>query len=97
MGQDVASYRKGHYVTSRSATGPKLEEVYIYCGDMNNYYLNNAVYLMENFLRKTNNPNYVSRLRCNTIHVPKILKRISDSATKGTRQQPLEILRNHKN
>ena len=31
--------------------GPKLAgKIHIYCGDMDNYYLNNAVYLMEEFL-----------------------------------------------
>ena len=87
--------------------GPKLEgKIHIYCGDMDNYYLNNAVYLMEDFLKKTqnpfykgevdygdraehcwngdqNNPNYISRLRYNTMYLPKILKRISESAPKG--------------
>ena len=87
--------------------GPKLEgKIHIYCGDMDNYYLNNAVYLMEDFLKKTQNPfykgevdygdraehcwngdqtnpNYVSRLRYNTMYLPKILKRISESAPKG--------------
>ena len=70
---------------------------------MDNYYLNNAVYLMEDFLKKTrnpfykvevdygrraehcwngnhNNPNYVPLLRFNTMGVPKILKRIGESA-----------------
>lgn len=87
--------------------GPKLKgKIRIYCGDMDNYYLNNAVYLMEDFLKKTNspfyagevdygdraehcwngdhaNPNYVSRLRYNTQYLPKILKRIEESAPKG--------------
>jgi Putative esterase len=39
--------------------GPKLEgKIHIYCGDMDNYYLNNAVYLVEEFLRSTSNPFY---------------------------------------
>ena len=87
--------------------GPKLEgKIHIYCGDMDNYYLNNAVYLTEDFLNKTNNPfykgevdygdraehcwngdqsnpNYISRLRYNTMYLPKILKRIQESAPKG--------------
>ena len=87
--------------------GPKLEgKIHIYCGDMDNYYLNNAVYLMEDFLKGTTNPfyngevdygdraehcwngdhenpNYVSRLRYNTMYIPKILKRIEASAPKG--------------
>ncbi len=39
--------------------GPKLEgKIHIYCGDMDNYYLNNAVYLVEEFLKGTTNPFY---------------------------------------
>ena len=39
--------------------GPKLAgKIHIYCGDMDNYYLNNAVYLMETFLESTKNPYY---------------------------------------
>jgi len=34
--------------------GPKLiGKIHIYCGDMDNYYLNNAVYLAEEFLEST--------------------------------------------
>jgi len=34
--------------------GPKLKgKIHIYCGDMDNYYLNNAVYLAEEFLEST--------------------------------------------
>jgi len=87
--------------------GPKLQgKLHIYCGDMDNYYLNNAVYQMEAFLKTTrnpfyngevdygdraehcwngdqNNPNQISRLRYNTMYLPKILKRIQESAPKG--------------
>jgi hypothetical protein len=87
--------------------GPKLAgKLFIYCGDMDNYYLNNAVYLMEEFLEKTKdphyggevdygdraehcwngdheNPNYISRLRYNTMYLPKILKRIEQTAPPG--------------
>jgi len=39
--------------------GPKLKgKIHIYCGDMDNYYLNNAVYLMEKFLESTKDPYY---------------------------------------
>lgn len=39
--------------------GPKLKgKIHIYCGDMDNYYLNNAVYLMEEFLENTKDPYY---------------------------------------
>ena len=86
--------------------GDKLKgKIHIYCGDMDNYYLNNAVYLMEDFLESTTdpyydgevdygdraehcwngdqeNPNYISRLRYNSMYVPKIMKRILESAPK---------------
>ncbi len=40
-----------------SKLGPKVAgKIHLYCGDMDNYYLNNAVYLMEDFLKKTTNP-----------------------------------------
>ncbi len=39
--------------------GPKLEgKIHIYVGDMDNFYLNNAVYLIEEFLEGTKNPYY---------------------------------------
>ena len=39
--------------------GKQLEgKINIYVGDMDNFYLNNAVYLMEDFLKKTTNPPY---------------------------------------
>jgi hypothetical protein len=39
--------------------GPKLKgKIHIYCGDMDNYYLNNAVYLTEDFLKNTKDPYY---------------------------------------
>ncbi len=109
----VAAYWKENYdlrhILERdwATLGPKLEgKIHIYCGDMDNYYLNNAVYQMEAFLKKTNtpfykgqvdygdraehcwngdheNPNYISRLRYNTMYLPKILKRISESAPAG--------------
>lgn len=109
----VAEYWKQNfdlrYILERDwkTLGPKLEgKIHIYCGDMDNYYLNNAVYLMEDFLKKTEspfykgevdygdraehcwngdheNPNYVARLRYNTMYLPRILKRIQDSAPKG--------------
>ena len=48
-----------------SATGRRLGKklagkLHIYVGDMDNYYLNNAVYLVEDFLKTTTNP-YVRR------------------------------------
>ncbi len=42
-----------------STLGPKLEgKLHFYCGDMDNYYLNNAVKLMEAFLENTTDPYY---------------------------------------
>lgn len=39
--------------------GPRLEgKLHIYVGDMDNYYLNNAVYLAEDFLESTTDPHY---------------------------------------
>ncbi|MDA0986754.1 MAG: alpha/beta hydrolase-fold protein [Bacteroidetes bacterium] len=109
----VAEYWKENYdlryILERDweKLGPKLKgKIHIYCGDMDNYYLNNAVYLTEDFLKNTKdpfydgevdygdraehcwngdheNPNYISRLRYNTMYVPKIIKRIEESAPKG--------------
>lgn len=110
---NIAEYWKENYdlryILQRdwAKLGPKLEgKIHIYCGDMDNYYLNNAVYLMEEFLKSTrnpfyggevdygdraehcwngdhNNPNYISRLRYNTMYLQKILKRIEKTAPKG--------------
>jgi hypothetical protein len=84
--------------------GPKLEgKLHIYVGDMDNYYLNNAVYLAEEFFESTEDPyysgevdygdraehcwngdqengNHLSRLRYNTMYLPKITERIRNSA-----------------
>ncbi|MEO0472846.1 MAG: alpha/beta hydrolase-fold protein [Bacteroidota bacterium] len=56
---EVATYWKENYdlvhIMQRDwkTLGPKLRgKVHIYCGDMDNYYLNNAVYLAEDFLEK---------------------------------------------
>ena len=39
--------------------GPSLTgKIHLYCGDMDNYYLNLAVYLLEDFLSKTTAPAY---------------------------------------
>jgi hypothetical protein len=110
----VANYWRDNYDLTHimqrdwGKIGPKLEgKINIYCGDMDNFYLNNAVYLAEDFLKtKTKNmqaggevtygdraehcwngdptqPNYISRLRYNTMYVPKILKLIEKNAPKG--------------
>lgn len=111
--RDVAEYWKENfdlrYILQRdwATLGPKLEgKLHIYTGDMDNYYLNNAVYLTEKFLESTTDPyyggevdygdraehcwngdhengNHISRLRYNTMYVPKILKRIEETAPEG--------------
>jgi len=62
---EVANYWKENYdikyILERDwdKIGKKLEgKINIYAGDMDNYYLNNAVYLMEQFLENTTNPYY---------------------------------------
>ena len=87
--------------------GPKLKgKINIYVGEMDNYYLNNAVYLMEDFLENTSKPYYegevdyepraehcwngdhtrpnaLSRLRYNQMFMPRIEKRILETAPEG--------------
>jgi hypothetical protein len=90
-----------------STLGPKLVgKIHIFAGDMDNYYLNNAVYLTEEFLESTTDPHYagvvdygdraehcwngdhengnhLSRLRYNTMYLPRILERIEATAPEG--------------
>jgi hypothetical protein len=61
----VAQYWRDHYdlryILERDwpRIGKQLEgKINIYVGDMDNYYLNNAVYLTEAFLKTTTNPPY---------------------------------------
>jgi hypothetical protein len=81
-------------------------KINIYVGEMDNYYLNNAVYLMEDFLENTSEPYYegeidyepraehcwngdhtrpnaLSRLRYNQMFMPRIEKRILETAPEG--------------
>ncbi|WP_262690181.1 hypothetical protein [Kordiimonas aestuarii] len=65
INHDVASYWQENYdlryILERdwATLGPKLAgKLHIYVGDMDNYYLNNAVYLTEDFLKNTSNPHY---------------------------------------
>nr|WP_206741991.1 alpha/beta hydrolase-fold protein [Hyphomonas beringensis] len=60
---EVAEYWRDNYdlryIMERDwqELGPKLQgKIHIYAGDMDNFYLNNAVYLMEDFLNKTDPP-----------------------------------------
>ena len=54
------NYDLGHILKRDWAKiGPKLEgKLHIYVGEADNYFLNNAVYLVEDFLKTTKNPNY---------------------------------------
>ncbi len=111
--KSVAEYWREHFdlmhILKRDwkTLGPKVTgKIHIYCGDMDNYYLNNAVYLMEGFLKNVKNPsanstvaygdrfehcwngdpnvpNYISRLRYNTMYIDKMLKRIQDNHPQG--------------
>ncbi len=113
INHEVAEYWKENfdlrYILERdwATLGPKLEgKLHIYVGDMDNWYLNNAVYLAEQFLENTTDPyyggevdygdraehcwngdhengNHLSRLRYNTMYLPKILKRLEATAPAG--------------
>ncbi len=55
------NYDLGHILKRdwSKGLGRKLQgKIAIYCGDMDNYYLNNAVYLVEEFLKSTSDPPY---------------------------------------
>lgn len=61
----VAEYWREHYdlghILRRDwpKIGAKLAgKIHLYCGDMDNYYLNDAVYLVEEFLKNTKDPHY---------------------------------------
>jgi enterochelin esterase-like enzyme len=64
--RDVANYMREHgydlsaYLQKNWPTlGPKLiGKLHLYCGDMDNYYLNTAVYKLEQFLESTKDPYY---------------------------------------
>ncbi|MCB0664455.1 MAG: hypothetical protein KDC80_01475, partial [Saprospiraceae bacterium] len=65
INQDVAMYWKENfdlaYILKRDwkKYGEKWKgKIHIYCGDMDNYYLNNAVYLTEAMLEETSDPYY---------------------------------------
>lgn len=65
INQEVAQYFKEHsdlryYLEKNwSWLGPKLVgKLHFYCGDMDNFYLNEAVYKLEEFLESTKNPYY---------------------------------------
>jgi hypothetical protein len=53
-------YDLRYYIeTNWPKIGPHLVgKLHLYCGDMDNYYLNLAVYMLEDFLKNTKNPFY---------------------------------------
>jgi hypothetical protein len=66
----IAAYWKEHYDLSDilqrnwSTLGPKLRgKLRIYVGSADNYMLNNAVYLIEDFLKSTTNPPYEGEVK----------------------------------
>ena len=109
----VAAYWKEHSDLSAilqrdwATLGPKLRgKLHIYTGSADTYFLNNAVYYLEEFLKSTTNPpyegeikygdraehcwngdpnlpNYLTRLRYNTMYLPKILDRMQKTAPPG--------------
>ncbi len=111
--KDVAEYWKENYDLSyilerdwKKIGNDLIGKLHIYCGDMDNYYLNNAVVLTEEFLESTKNPyyegevdygnlaehcwngdhenpNHISRLRYNTMYLPKIKERLRKTAPKN--------------
>jgi hypothetical protein len=113
INRDVAAHWKENYdmrhILERDweTLGPRLEgKLHVMVGDMDNFHLNNAVYLLEEFLESTtdpyyngmvdygdrqehcwngdhDNPNYISRLRYNSMYVPKILQRLLTTAPEG--------------
>jgi enterochelin esterase-like enzyme len=64
--RDVALYMRDHgydlryYIESKwKEIGPMLVgKLHFYCGDMDNFYLNSSLYMLEDFLKKTDNPAY---------------------------------------
>ena len=66
---EVAQYWREHYdlgyILRRdwAKLGPKLVgKIHIYVGEMDNYFLNNAVYLVEDFLKQTKDPYYAGEV-----------------------------------
>lgn len=65
INRDVALYWKEHYdllhilQKNWSSLGPKIiDKLHIYTGDMDTYYLDKAVVLMEEWMKTTTNPHY---------------------------------------
>jgi hypothetical protein len=69
INKDVAAYWKEHYdlrhiLESRWATlGPKLaHKINVYVGDADSYFLNMGVHLLDEFLKKADNPKWTGEI-----------------------------------
>jgi hypothetical protein len=67
---EVAAYWREHYdlrailEKNWSTLGPKLRgKLHLYCGSADTYFLNDAVYKMEDFLKSTTNPPYEGEVK----------------------------------
>ena len=87
----VAEYWREHYdlepILERdwATLGPKLEgKIHIYVGSDDTYFLNDAVYLMEDFLNSTKNPPYGGEVTYGAARRA-LLERRSDPAQRATR------------
>jgi len=59
-GFDLRDYMEKHW----HELGPKVRgQLFFLCGDMDQFYTNNALYLLEDFLAKTNDPPYEGSFR----------------------------------
>jgi hypothetical protein len=71
VNRDVARYWQEHDYDLRdylarnwARVGPDLAgKIFLFCGDMDNYYLNLAVYLLEDYLKGTKDPPYGGSFR----------------------------------
>jgi hypothetical protein len=104
INREVAEYWRQNYdllhymQTNWSWLGPKLvDKIRIYTGDMDNYYLNNAVMEMEAWMRTTDNPHYPGyfsygrgRGHCYTGPVS-VAERLKEMAQHIMRHQPAEL------
>jgi len=67
---DIAAYWREHYdlryILERdwATLGPKLRgKIHVYVGSADTYFLNDAVYYLEDFLKRTDNPPYEGEVR----------------------------------
>lgn len=59
-GFDISYYLQKNWAT----LGPKVRgKLFFLCGDMDQFYINNSMYLLEDFLKNTTNPSYEGSFR----------------------------------